>query len=171
MKHEVKKYFDLANVRVETLSDFERHTDTEFTRMWAELGSAHYPKFFTAQWNLIASGDAAVAFLANHINEHNDLSDQEIRDLINEFRKTQGLHTEDMVQTLAMQGPAAMSPIDDALGGQNLSDEQKGILEFCKAMMAQYPQSATELRLQRARQLLQVIHSDAAMKLAEQAGK
>jgi hypothetical protein len=171
MKGDVNKPFGLTNVRVQTLSDFARHTNAEFTRMWADLGSAHYPTFFTAQWDLIASGDAAVAFLADHINERDDLSDQEIRDVINEYRKTHGLHTEDLIQTLVMQGSAAVSPIDDALGGQNLSDSQKGMLGFCKAFIARYPQSATELRLQRAIQLLHVIHTDAAMKLAEQAGK
>jgi hypothetical protein len=168
MKGDLTKTFGLTNVRVQTLSDFVRHTDAELTRMWADLGAAQYPRFFTAQWNLIASGDAAVSFLERHIKERNDLSDSEIRDLLNEFRKTSGQPIDDPILMLISQGGAATTPINDALADSNFPEDKKEILTACKKLIERYPQSATDLRLQRARQLLQVIHTDAALKLAKQ---
>jgi hypothetical protein len=117
---------------------------------------------------LIASGDAAVDFLSNHINEKNDLSDQDIRNLITEYLKREGARGQLMLQTLVMQGGAAEAAIDDALGDQNLEQEQKSALQSCKELVQRYPESATELRMARTKQLLQVIHSEAAMKLLQQ---
>jgi hypothetical protein len=109
-----------------------------------------------------------VSFLERHIKERNDLSDSEIRDLLNEFRKTSGQPIDDPILMLISQGGAATTPINDALADSNFPEDKKEILTACKKLIERYPQSATDLRLQRARQLLQVIHTDAALKLAKQ---
>jgi hypothetical protein len=162
------KSFGLANVRVEAISDFVSRTQGELAQMWADLGSARYPLFYQAQWDLIESGDDAVSYLSSHVHESDDLSDQDIREVIHRYRQT---HRPELLRTLVMQGKAAIAPIDEALGpNQVVAPDRRELLQ-CKELVTRYPQSATELRLSRARQLLQIIHSDAAMKLAEQAGK
>jgi hypothetical protein len=157
LRADKKKYFGLTNVRVETLPELRIHTEKEFAGLWKDLGSAHPAQFFPAQWEFIASGEPAAEYIARHLGENIDLTDQQIRHLIENMRELSAAGT-DALEVLAMQGRAADGPVSDALADPSLSQDWQQAFNSLIAVNRRFPESPNQLRLARARQALGVIH-------------
>jgi hypothetical protein len=65
-----------------------------------------------------------------------------------------------------MEGHNSIKPLATARQNIALAEDAKQRLDFAFHYVKRYPESATELRLQRAKQLLEIIHSPTALKTA-----
>jgi hypothetical protein len=156
------KYFGLTNVSVETLDRLPTATAEELARWWKDLGSEEPAIFFAAQWKLVATGDVAAAYIAQHQDETIDMPEKEIAALIGALGGDKGAEAE---ARLTFQGRHAIAAVKAALQDPATGEGAKAALARIAAMEARFPETPTQLRLYRAKQALAAIHTPAATKV------
>jgi len=151
---------------VDVLPELALRTDVDLAALWRDLGDADPARFFKAQWDLIAAGDPAVNFIARHLDEKLDLPTPKLHELIKELASADDERAKALRGRLVGQGRTAQASITRALDDDTIPAAGKPRLTSVERTITTYPETATELRLHRARQLLLAIHTPAAQVLA-----
>jgi tetratricopeptide (TPR) repeat protein len=160
------KGYGLANVQVDILPEWVSRSEPELADLWKTLGDADTDRCFKAQWDLIATGDAAVDYITKHLDETIDLPKPKLDDLIKELASADDEQAKQVRASLVGQGRTAQASIVSALDDDAFPAPAKPKLTSIQRTITTYPETATELRLHRARQLLLAIHTPAAQALA-----
>ncbi len=148
------KGYGIANVRVETLPQLATFTAPQLAQLWADLGSGQPAIYYKARWDLISAGDAAVEYISKHYEEKIDLSPEEMKQLAAGMASPIEEKAWAAFYQLKFQGPAALAAIEPALKPD--ADE---FFKLAPSQFERYPNSATQARLDRARWVLEAIHT------------
>ncbi len=171
MEKNPKKFYGLTNVEVSTLPELASYPDDKFAMLWSDLGSSDTAAFWKAQWELTRAGDATTHFIASHLSENVDLTSDQLKKAVMELEGADEARTNAIYSLIVQQGCNGVNPVTAMLGDssvpplarQRLSEWLDNITFYAKY----FPESATELRNERAKHLLNIIHTPAALALAE----
>lgn len=155
-----QKGYAIANLRVETLPELKQFSEPEFAKLWADLGSGLPETSFKARWELIAAGDAAVEYIGKHAEEPLELKEEEKKALAADMAGPDPEKAMAAFYQLRVQGPTILPLIQPLITPQ--SDP---FMRLAPSQFERYPSSATQSRLERAKWVLEAIHSPNAIAL------
>jgi hypothetical protein len=158
------KGYGIDNMKVEALGQFQKLSDEEMAKTWDDFGSAIPQRFWNAKWALAATGDDAVKYIEQHINDNIDLSDKYMQALANSIGSENDQASWNALYQLRNQGPKALPLIMSATGRS-----RNYFLNLASRQYQETPTatSATTIRKQRAVALLDVIHTAKALEFKE----
>jgi hypothetical protein len=156
----------LANFTVETLPALPPHTEKEMEQLWKDLGSMDPAKAYAALWELSATGDQAVDYIAKHIEENIDMTAEEVAAAIKDLETADKERAAVLVAQLGHQGTTSLRAIREAYNREDITQEAKQYFGAALYIAKRYNSSATQARLARASQLLKIIHTKPALALA-----
>jgi len=158
-----RKLYGLTNVVVSTLPELASYSPGQIASMWNDLGSSDPAVFWKAQWDLAQAGDAATNFIADHVSDNIDMTPEAAAKLFDQLQDNDR-EGSPVFDRLSMQGRTLSDLYDKTLASNSSHTQQIAAL---KALAVRYPATATELRNTRAKHLLGIIHTPAALALAD----
>jgi hypothetical protein len=155
----------IANVTVETLPALPPHSESELEQLWKDLGSTDPMKAYAALWELAASGDQSVQYIAKHLGENIDMTVDAVTDLVKDLESADKETAGALIEKIARQGNTALRPLRVAYNREDITPIYKDYLRAAIYIAKRYNATATELRLARTAQLLKIIHTKTALNL------
>jgi hypothetical protein len=165
MEKSKDKSYGLTNVKVETIPACTKPSEEELGKLWQTLGDNDSEKAYAAQWQLVTAADRATDYIAAHLQEPCDASPEQIGKWIEELNTAEKASTP--ITGLVVQGRNSAKAIAEARSrSSGLTATGRSRLDYISKIITPYPETLTELRNHRARQLLQIIHSQKSLALA-----
>ena len=171
-QRDMNKPWGLANVQVEAIVKVPEVTQEQLAAMWAALGSSEPMTAYKAHWDLVAAGDPEVSYIGQHLNEMIVAPTQgDLETLKKDLYSGDDAKVAGAVAGLREKGKDALPILQAAADDPDLPAKVKRLVRPALAALTPnrrgVEESIADLRLHRARHLLQVIHSEDALALVE----
>jgi hypothetical protein len=159
------RMWGLSNVTVETLPGLAALSEGELPQLWKDLGDMDPLKANAAKWRLAAAGDQSVGFLAKHLDEKIDGDVKVVTKLVEELETASADNASGLLAQIVYEGTTSLRPLRAAAAKSDITPAYKRMLNAAIYRAKRHNATPTELRLSRAAQLLEIIHTKSALAL------